>query len=191
MQEDVGVGHAGDVVGYYAGEAFGLDLFDVGLGEFVGVFYPEVEERRDYFFRLVVLQFELGAGVEVVVEVLLLLQALGLDRVRERGDALAVLADAFEGVQAVGFEVGSGVVDQVVGEDVLHQLQGLVEEVFFVDFGVLAFHCGETARENADVLAQVRNFEQAGFDAVVEVGGEVGDLVGEVDDLSFERRGLI
>ncbi len=34
--------------------------------------------------------------------------------------------------------------------------------------------------------ADVADLEQAGLDAVVEVGGEVGDLVGEVDDLGFE-----
>jgi hypothetical protein len=30
-----------------------------------------------------------------------------------------------------------------------------------------------------------------GFVAVVEVGGVVGDFVGEVDELSFERRALV
>ncbi len=42
-----------------------------------------------------------------------------------------------------------------------------------------------------DVLADVGDVEEAGFDAVVEVGGEVGDLVGEVDDLGFEGRALV
>ncbi len=38
------------------------------------------------------------------------------------------------------------------------------------------------------MLADVADLEQAGLDAIVKIGGEVGDLVGEVDDLGFERR---
>ena len=41
------------------------------------------------------------------------------------------------------------------------------------------------------MIAQMIDGEQAGFDAVVEIGGEIGDLIGEVDDLGFERRSLI
>ena len=40
------------------------------------------------------------------------------------------------------------------------------------------------------MLADMADLEQAGLYTVVEVGGEVGDLVGEVDDLRFERRPL-
>ena len=39
--------------------------------------------------------------------------------------------------------VVAGVADEVVGEDVLHELQGLVEEVLLVDSGVLL---GSTVR---------------------------------------------
>ena len=191
MEQDIGVGHSGDVVGYDAGEALGLDLFVVALGELFWIFDPVVEEGGDDFFCLVVLEFELRAGVEVVVEVLLFLDAFGFDFGREGGDSLAVEADALQGFERVELEVGAGGVDEVVGEDVLHKLQGLVEEVLLVDLGVLAFDDIETAREDADVLADVVDLEQARFDAVVEVGGEVGDLVGEVDDLGFERWGLV
>ena len=44
FEQDEGVGHAGDVVGYGAGEAFCLDLFEVAWGEFLGLFDPVVEE---------------------------------------------------------------------------------------------------------------------------------------------------
>ena len=47
------------------------------------------------------------------------------------------------------------------------------------------------APEDVDVLADVADLEQSRLDAVVEVGGEVGDLVGEVDQLRLERRPLI
>ena len=55
---------------------------------------------------------------------------------------------------------------------------------------MLLFDRGVAAGEDVDVLADVADLQQAGLDAVVEVGGEVGDLVGEVDDLRLERRAL-
>ena len=79
MQQDVGVGHAGDVVGYDAGKAFAGDFGEVAFGQVGGRFHPEFEERGDDLFGLVVLDGELRTGVEVVVEILLFLQALGLD----------------------------------------------------------------------------------------------------------------
>ena len=38
------------------------------------------------------------------------------------------------------------------------------------------------------MVAHVVDVEDAGVKAVIEVGGEVGDFVGEVDQLRFERR---
>ena len=88
LEEDVGVGHAGDVVGYYAGEAFGEDLFGVAFGELVGVLDPEVEEAGDDFFSFRMLEVELRAGVEGFVEIALFLLAVGFDERREGGDAV-------------------------------------------------------------------------------------------------------
>ena len=82
------------------------------------------------------------------------------------------------------------VADEVVGEGVLHELQGLVEEVLLVDSGVLFGYGAVAAGEDGDVVADVLDLEEAGLDSVVEVGGEVGDLVGEVDDLGLERGAL-
>ena len=92
------------------------------------------------------------------------------------------------GADGDGVLEGGG--DEVVGEDVLHELQGFVEEEFLFDAGVLLFDACVAAGEDVDVLSDVADLEQAGLDAVVEVGGEVGDLVGEVDDLGFERGAL-
>jgi len=70
-------------------------------------------------------------------------------------------------------------------------LQGLVEEELGFDAGVLLLYGLVAARENVDVFADVVDLEQAGLYAVVEVGGEVGDLVGEVNQLGFDRGALI
>jgi hypothetical protein len=98
-----------------------------------------------------------------------------------------VVADVFERAGADGRVLAQGGGDQVVGEDVLHQLQRLVEEELGVDAGVLALDLVVAAGEDGRGRG-CGDLEQAGLDAVVEVGGEVGDLVGEVDDLGFERR---
>ncbi len=47
----------------------------------------------------------------------------------------------------------------------------------------------ETAEEG-HAAADLCEGEDAGAEAVVEVGGEVGDFVGEIDELRFERREL-
>jgi len=47
----------------------------------------------------------------------------------------------------------------------------------------------EAAEEGHTVL-DLREGEDAGFEAVVQVGGEVGDFVGEVDELGFKGREL-
>jgi hypothetical protein len=41
--------------------------------------------------------------------------------------------------------------------------------------------------EEGDAGPDLIDGEDAGVEAVVEVGGEVGDLVGEVDELGLER----
>ena len=56
--------------------------------------------------------------------------------------------------------------------------------------GVRVLDSAVAAAKDADVLADVADFQQAGLDAVVEVCREVSDLVGEVDQLRLERRKL-
>jgi hypothetical protein len=56
---------------------------------------------------------------------------------------------------------------------------------------MLELDCSIAAGEDFDVLADVVDIEQAGFNAIIQICGEVGDLVGEVDQLGFERRALV
>jgi len=65
--------------------------------------------------------------------------------------------------------------------------------------------CGQTGRgvgvafergivEAAEERHGLTNFierENAGVEAVVEIGGEVGNFVGQVDELRFKRRDLV
>ena len=48
----------------------------------------------------------------------------------------------------------------------------------------------EAAKER-HALAHLTQRENARVEAVVEVGGQVGDLVGQIDQLSFEGRKLV
>ena len=56
--------------------------------------------------------------------------------------------------------------------------------------GCACSHRRVAAAQDADVLADVADLQQARLHAVVQVGREVGDLVGEVDDLRLQRRPL-
>ncbi len=47
------------------------------------------------------------------------------------------------------------------------------------------------ALEDRHAFADFLEREEMGFVAVVEVGGVVGDFVGQVDELGFERRALV
>src|SRR5258708_1336088 len=100
LEQDEGVGHAGDVVGDGAGETFGLDLFEVAGREFLGIFDPEVEERGDDLFGFVVLVLECVAGVEGVVEVAFFLEALGLGLGGKDGEASGMIADVLEALRS-------------------------------------------------------------------------------------------
>jgi hypothetical protein len=70
-------------------------------------------------------------------------------------------------------------------------LQSLIEEELLFDAYVLLLYHAIAAGEDVDMLADVIDVEQSGLYTVVEVGGEVGDLVGEIDQLGFERGTLV
>ena len=59
------------------------------------------------------------------------------------------------------------------------------------DGGELPLNLAEVAVEDCDLAANVVEFEQMRLVAIVKVGGVVGDLVGMVDELGFERRALV
>ncbi len=88
-------------------------------------------------------------------------------------------------------EATAGVLDQVGDEVVQHALERLVEFELVADAAEFPLNLAEVAVEDCDPAANVFEFEQVRFVAIVKVGGVVGDLVGMVDELGFERRPLI
>ena len=78
--------------------------------------------------------------------------------------------------------------DEVGDEGIQDAVESFVDPRFGWGSGVFAGDLIVKAVEERDVVADVVDFEDAGVEAVIEVGGEVGDFVGEVDELRFERR---
>ncbi len=70
-------------------------------------------------------------------------------------------------------------------------MQRIVKDVLLIAARICLFDRFIAVPQDADVLAYMTYVEMAGLDTIVEVGGEVGDLIGEVDDLGFERRALV
>jgi hypothetical protein len=191
LQQDEAVRHTGDIVGHHASQPFILYLFEVADGQFLGIVDPMIEERGDNLFGLFMLRFERTAGVERVVEIALLLQTLGLDLWREARQPLRMPANIGETFSSDRQRIPGRGLHQIVGKDVLHQLQRLIEEEFFIHSGVLSLDLRVAAAENIDMLADVADLEQPRLHAIVEIRREIRNLVGEIDQLCLERRPLV
>ena len=55
-------------------------------------------------------------------------------------------------------------------------------------FGILRFGLDVIALEDRHALANLRQLQQLGLEAIVKVGGVVGNLVGQIDELRLQRR---
>jgi len=188
---DVSVGHACYVVGYCAGRAFLLDSGLVVGWEQGGVGGPGLEESLDYFYRVAVLDIESRREIEVGVEEFLGLLALGFHGLAELGDPGGGLAQIFEGEDVAGANLARNLLHEVGYESVEHLLEGFISEQS--RFGLRKFGLGGRVKagEERDLIANLAEVEDVGGEAVFKVGGEVGDFVGQVDELGFERGLLV
>ncbi len=180
---DVGVGHAGDVVGYGSGEALGGDLRLVVGREFRGTGDEGNEEALHDTSGVGVGFFHVGGVVEVVVEELLGVGARCFDLRAEGGETGGGAADVFEGDAGcvAGAErcyAGADFVDQIGDEQIEDALERLIDGELGRGGGVLCEDLVMEAAEKRHAVADLIEGEDAGVEAVVEVGGEVGDLVG-------------
>ncbi len=76
-------------------------------------------------------------------------------------------------------------------ETVEDALQGFVEFQLVGRVGIDLLDFAVEALEDGDAFADFFQREEMSFVSVVEVGGVVGDFVGQVDQLGFERRALV
>ena len=187
------VGHARDVIrhGARAARAAVAGLHAArGLLVFGGHQLHDVEHRPeelpDDAFRLGGHAQHAIVAVEVLAQVALELEVLGVDFVTEHQQRLRLRADVLD---ARGREPGdrrTRRADQVVDQVVDHPPHHLVHQAARAEVGVALDDAVVLAAEDRDP-AQLLDRDQAGTDAVVDVVVVVGDRVGQVGELRLER----
>ena len=81
-----------------------------------------------------------------------------------------------------------GPLQQARNQPIEQAAQHFLKLFAFGRAGELRFHFLPAAAELGDPLAGVFDFEQARGEAIVQVGRVVGDLIGQIDQLRFQRR---
>ena len=185
------VGHARDVIADDAGKRLGFGLLAIVVRKAGGIFHPEGEQLADDALGVVLFPGEGGAEVKILVEKSFGLFSFGFHFGAERGQALGMAAHVVQGLNSRLLYSRLRIDDQVSHQAVEHALQGFVELQLLWSFGIKPLDLGIEALEDGQTGADLVEREQMGFVAVVEVGGVVGDFVGEVDELGFEGRALV
>src|SRR6185312_17505565 len=98
---------------------------------------------------------------------------------------------SIQGRNARIVQAAAGVGDQVGHQAVEHALQRLIELQFVRGIGIGALGVAIKELEHRHAGANLLQGEDVRLEAVVEVGRVVGDLVGQVNELGFERRALV
>ena len=80
---------------------------------------------------------------------------------------------------------------QIRDQRVEDALESLIDGQFGRSGGIIAQHGVVEAAEERHALAHLLERENARVEAVVQIGGQVGDLVGQIDELGFEGRELV
>ena len=75
--------------------------------------------------------------------------------------------------------------DEVFNERVEHLLDGLIEQQARPCVGKGFAGVAIVMSEQREMVEGFVEIDEAGFDSVVKVGGEVGDLVCKIDELRF------
>src|ERR1700751_2396325 len=95
--------------------------------------------------------------------------------------------DVFERSNSSLIQASSRIGDQVVDEEVEDALEGFVEFQLVGGVGIKLLGFAVEALEGGHTFADLVEREKMRFIAVVEIGGVVGDFVGQVDELGLER----
>ena len=88
-------------------------------------------------------------------------------------------------------DAAAGGGDQVGDHAVEHGLERLVEFQLLAHLGVARFRLLVQTVEHGHAGADVVELQNVRLVAIIEVGGVVGDLVGQVDELRLQRRTLV
>ncbi len=187
MQNEA-VGHARDIVRHHARQTLRLDLLHIARRKLLRFAHPEIEQLAHHLLRLFVLPRQRRAGIQRVVQVPLLLLPLRFGRRRERRQPRRMVSHLLQAVHAGRLRILQRSRNQVVGQHVLHQLQRLVEQELRFDAAVLPLHLRIAVGQNVHVPADVVDLQQPRLHPVIQVCGQIGDLVRQVDNLRLQRR---
>ncbi len=188
---DVAVGHSGDVVGDGAGEALGGDLRLVVVRQLSGVGDERGEHSFDDLGGVGASLLHAGGVVEMRVEEFLGGGAGGFDLRAEGCQAARRVADTSECSGAETGCAGAHFGQQISYQEIQYALEGFVRAELGRGGGIFAEHGVMEIAKEGHACADLLEGENAGFKAVVEIGGEVGDLVGQIDQLRFKGRELV
>ncbi len=123
---DVGVGHAGYVIGYCAWEALFADACLVVKGEQLWVSDPCGEEGLDDFFGVGVFCFQCWGQVEIRIKIALRLTALFFHFWAQGCDAARGVAQILQSFNAKAAGLPGDMLHEVCGQGVEHLLEGFV-----------------------------------------------------------------
>jgi hypothetical protein len=79
-------------------------------------------------------------------------------------------------------------VDQVADPTVEDTAQGFIEFQFRLGIRIELLNFAEESAEDRDFISDLFQSQKAGFVSVIQIGCAVGEFVGGVDELGFERR---
>src|ERR1035437_2268236 len=188
---NVAVGHAGNVIGNGASQALGGNFRLVVGGQQAGVGDDCREQFPDDLGGVGVLLLHAGRFVQIGVEKLFGCQARGLHLRAQSRQPLGSASNPVQCRRAQRGDLPACLFHQIRDQSVENALESLVDAQLGRSGGIIAQHSVVEAAEECHALAHLAKRENARVQAVVQVGGQVGDLVGQIDKLSFQGRELV
>ena len=163
----------------------------VVFGQLGGVGDKGGEEALDDLSGVAVGVLHDGRVVEVVVKEILGGGAFGFELRAEGRQAVGRAADIGQGCGAESSYAGAHFVQQIGDQRVQDALDGFVHGELGRGGGVLDENSVVEAAEQWHGFADLGEGKDAGVEAVIEIGGEIGDFVGQIDELGFKGRELV
>jgi hypothetical protein len=187
LEREVAVGHAGNVVRRGAMKSISADAVLCFATEVFGIFDQVLEKLGNPASGLVVGLGNFGAAVEVLKQMTPEGREFLSSRLAERGKTRRVVAEVLEGLNLGLTEICRGLANEVIHQEV-HQAPNHKSPIAWdIKIGVSPPR-GILGAFPEWHLIQRGECEQAGIEPIVEVMAGVGDLIGQIRDLRFERR---
>ena len=163
-------------------------LFLVAGGQAIGLCHPELKQFTDHPLGVVLFRVERGAEVEILVKKFFGLSPLLLGWCTELDEPARADAHILQCADAGLTDLFFRILDQIPCPMVEYAFDRLVEFQFLDRVRIDRFNFAVEALEYGDAVANLFEREQVGLITIVEVGRAVGNLIGDVDELSFEWR---